>query len=284
MWSYGFEAFLDRPLVGHGLGRFRPAVQQYFEPAFVRANVQDDLLQGWFDSHSIVVQIVVGLGIVGLLLSVAFVVAAGRHARGPFAFAAIAIVASWFLQPAGLPTLALAALLFGASQPSLGSAGEAAGRTVTRPRVGLAAAGLAAVLLSGWVIVADARMDAATSNGSQAAASAAVTWFPHDPMVVSEAATSLFTPTAERDVQRQVLEWNRRAIELEPDFPYWWVRLGIRQMVYGDLAGARESFEEALRLQPYHPVSLQMLRVVAIEQGDDDLLGLVDGRLAELGR
>ena len=42
--------------------------QQYFEPAFVRDNVQDDLLQGWFDSHNIVVQIAVGLGIVGLLL------------------------------------------------------------------------------------------------------------------------------------------------------------------------------------------------------------------------
>ena len=157
MWRYGFKAFLDRPLVGHGLGRFRPAVQQYFDPAFVHDNVQDDLLQGWFDSHNIVVQIVVGLGIVGLLLSVAFVVTAGRRARGPLAFATIAIVASWFLQPAGLPTFALAALLFGASQPSLGAAAEAAAGLVTRPRVGLAAAGLASVLLSAWLIVADAR-------------------------------------------------------------------------------------------------------------------------------
>ena len=53
-------------------------------------------------------------------------------------------------------------------------------------------------------------------------------------------------------------------------------------MVYGDVAGARESFEEALRLQPYHPIALQMLRVVAIEQDDDALLRLVDDRLEEL--
>jgi hypothetical protein len=218
-----------------------------------------------------------------LLLSLAFVVTAGRHARGPLAFATIAIVASWFLQPAGLPTFALAALLFGASQPSLASVRVGVDGTSRRPRIGFAVAALGSVLLGTWILVADARMDNATSSfGSKAAAAAAVDWFPHDPMVVSEAATALFTPTADLDVQRQVLEWNRRATELEPDFPYWWERLGIRQMVYGDVAGARQSFEEALRLQPYHPIALQMLRMVAIQQGDDDLLRLVDGRLEEL--
>ena len=80
-----------------------------------------------------------------------------------------------------------------------------------------------------------------------------------------------------------MLEWNRRATELEPDFPYWWVRLGIRQMIYGDLVEARESFEEAIRLQPYHPVALQMLRILSEQTGDDTLREFVDQRLAELG-
>ena len=86
----------------------------------------------------------------------------------------------------------------------------------------------------------------------------------------------MFTPTADADVQRQVLEWNRRATELEPDFPVLGGRLGIRQMVYGDLVGGRESFEEAIRLQPYHPVALQMLQILSDRTGDDALREFVD--------
>ncbi len=283
MWRYGLDAFLDRPLIGHGLGRFRPAVQQYFEPSFVRTNVQDDLVQGWFDSHNIVLQIAVGLGIVGLLLTLAFVVVAGRRSSGPLAFATIGIAVTWLLQPSGLPTFALAALLFGASQPALAMTRDAAVGIARRARVGLGVAALASVLLGAWIVVADARMDAATSSlGSEAAASAAANWFPHDAAVANEAATNLFTPTADAGVQRQVLEWNRRATELEPDFPYWWVRLGIRQMVYGDLVGARESLDEAIRLQPYHPVALQMLQILSERTGDDALREFVDQRLAEI--
>jgi hypothetical protein len=81
----------------------------------------------------------------------------------------------------------------------------------------------------------------------------------------------------------QVLEWSTKATELEPDFPYWWMRLGLRQMVIEGPAAARLSFERALDLQPYHPLSLQMLGVIANATGDEDLASLVNRRLTELG-
>ena len=93
----------------------------------------------------------------------------------------------------------------------------------------------------------------------------------------------MFDPAAaDPRVTERVLAWSEKAAELEPDFPYWWMRLGIRQMVFEDLDVGRVSFERAIDLQPYHPISLEMLRRIAIEQGDDELLRLVNERLEEL--
>ena len=86
-----------------------------------------------------------------------------------------------------------------------------------------------------------------------------------------------------RETAELVLAWATNATELEPDFPYWWMRLGIRQMALEGYDVARPSFERALDLQPYHPISLQMLAAIANQQGDADLLRRVSERLEELG-
>jgi O-antigen ligase len=282
IWQYGWKAFLDRPFTGYGLGRYRPAVQRFFDADFVTSNQGDDLLEAWFESHNIIVQMTVGMGIVGLVLLVAFVAVALRDARGSLLWAVGAITVTWLLQPARLVTFPLVALLLGASQPALRHTAAHGARVTGQAMVGVGVC-VSAVMV-GWVVVADLQVRAATSSPSLAASARAVRWSPWDPLVANEAATLIYDAddTDERAAQK-VLAWNEKAAELEPDFPYWWMRLGIRQMVLEDTTVARRSFERAIDLQPYHPISLKMLSVIAREQGDDDLLRVVDGRLEALG-
>ena len=88
VWSYGWRAFLDRPITGYGLGRYRPATQRFYSPEFARREASDDLIQTWFDPHNVVVQVAVSLGVVGLVLFAWFLVSAARRSRGPLLWAA----------------------------------------------------------------------------------------------------------------------------------------------------------------------------------------------------
>ena len=62
---------------------------------------------------------------------------------------------------------------------------------------------------------------------------------------------------------RTCLRWSERATELEPGLPFMWAQLGIRQLLFGDVDGARVSLEQAIELQPYHPLALVVLRGIA---------------------
>jgi hypothetical protein len=102
--------------------------------------------------------------------------------------------------------------------------------------------------------------------------------------VIGDAASLLFDPRdPDPATQDQVLELTARSAEIEPDFPYWWARLGTRQLLYDDPAGARVSLERAIALQPYHPLSLQLLATIALREGDDELLSMASARLEAIG-
>jgi hypothetical protein len=275
------QAIVDRPITGYGLGRYRPAVQEHFTPRFVREQGFDDISLAWFESHNMVMQILVGLGVVGLALSIAFLVIAFRQARGPLAWAAACIALCWMLQPAGYQTFQLAALLLGASVPRV--SGELFVSSSHR-RAGWALASVASLLLAGWLAIADLTLKSAYEMSTAEATRTAVRWSPRDPTVIGDAASVLFDPRdpalARKDL---VLELTARSAEIEPDFPYWWVRLGTRQLLYDDPAGARVSLQRALALQPYHPLALQLLATIALREGDDELLSMVSPRLEAVG-
>ena len=120
VWRYGWKAFLDRPLTGYGLGRFRPAVQRFFDADFVRVNQSDDMLEAWFESHNIIVQMTVALGhrrrgARSLRSSPAQFATRGDRCCGR----PVPSLSTWLLQPARLVTFPLVALLLGASQPGV---------------------------------------------------------------------------------------------------------------------------------------------------------------------
>jgi hypothetical protein len=282
IWSYGWRAFLDRPITGYGLGRFRPATERFFSPEFVRREATDDLIQTWYDPHNIVVQIAVSLGVVGLGLFAWFLLSAVRRSHGPWLWAASAIAISWLLEPPSHVTYGLAALLLGASQ--LGADDGVVRTTPARMRRAVAVpACMAAALLSGWAIVSDLTLNAAYESGDVDDARRAVWWNPLDATVMQTVSTAVLVPTNYSDeTAEEVLHWSERATELEPGLPFMWAQLGIRQLLFGDVDGARVSLEHAIELQPYHPLALAVLRNIAQREGDDDLLALVTGRLQEI--
>ena len=80
IWKYGWTAFVDRPVFGSGLGRFRSAIQEHLSAAFVRDNASDDFQPTIFDAHNVVVEWTVAIGVIGLLLVAVFAWYAGRRA------------------------------------------------------------------------------------------------------------------------------------------------------------------------------------------------------------
>jgi hypothetical protein len=282
VWSYGWHAFLDRPITGYGLGRFRPATQRFYTPDFVREQANDDVIQGWYDPHNIVVQIAVSLGVVGLVLFAWFVVVAARRSRGPLLWAAAAIACSWLLQPASHVTFGLAALLLGASQIDEATPAVTRARRRLRPVLAVTAV-LVATALAALAVVADLTVKAVDRSASLADGRRAATWNRFDGPALQTISTAVLDPvgyTAEEAAA--VLAWSERATQFEPGLPLMWAQLGIRQLLFGDVVAARESLEHAIELQPYHPLALAVLRTVAEDQADEELFELVTQRLARI--
>jgi O-antigen ligase len=282
VWSYGWRAFLDRPITGYGLGRFRPATERFFSPEFVRREATDDLIQAWYDAHNVVVQVTVSLGVVGLGLLAWFLVSAARRSHGPLLWAASAIAICWLLEPPSHVTYGLAALLLGASQLDRGQhTGIEASVRMNRTMAVFAC--VVAAVLSGWAIVSDLTLKAAYESGDVDDARRALAWNPLDATAFQIVSTAVFEPTDYSDeIAVEVLQWSERATELEPGLPLMWAQLGIRQLLFGDADGGRVSLEHAIELQPYHPLALVVLRGIAQREGDDDLLALVTVRLEEI--
>lgn len=64
VWGTGWQAFLERPLLGWGWENFNAAFNQNFNPAIAR----DVGSQPWYDrAHNVIVEVAVATGILGLL-------------------------------------------------------------------------------------------------------------------------------------------------------------------------------------------------------------------------
>jgi hypothetical protein len=276
-WRYGVEAAFDRPLTGWGFGRFRAATQGRFDAAFVRSSASDDVRQAWFDAHNIVLTVVVAVGIVGLAIAVWFAVEAVRLSHGPLLMFAIGVGGTWLLQPAGLATLPVVLLALGCAAPRFE-------REPSPPRLAaeLVAGGLG-LLLAGWLIVADLRLERAADPVDAAAVDAAARWFPGDSLVADLAAQAWFLEhVAGEPHEADVVAWSRRAVDREPDRPYLWASYAGRMIYFQRYEEARAALDEALELQPWHPQSWRLMYVLADRTDDEDLRMRAAQRLCEL--
>ncbi|MGZ4793016.1 MAG: O-antigen ligase family protein [Ilumatobacteraceae bacterium] len=279
LWRAALAAFREHPVLGWGLGRVRPAIQHFFSPEFVRLYQQDDYSATWTDVHNVVIQMLVSVGVIGVMLLLLFVVLANRGANFALALAAVAISLNWLLQPTGLYSLALASVFLGAAGSSVTLTSDRAHRWLRAVTVCCAVVGLSAAL---YLIVADLRLRHAVDRADQTAIRSAAAWFGDDPFVIDIFVVDSYSPKVASDrAPREASA--RRLTELEPDVPTWWSELAMTQYDNEDFTGMRSSIDKALALQPNHVRSWVQLVMYARKVGDDDLAATARHRACDLG-
>jgi O-antigen ligase len=286
VWRYGLEGWLDRPVLGYGFGRFRPAVQGRFSVDFVRENAVDDVSQAWFDAHNVGIGVLVAVGIVGAVAFVAWAVLSARHLRGPLAWALAPIVLHWLLQPVSLFTLPLAMLLFGAAAVVASATGEVAPATEPVSVPGWAVVGslgLGMVIATGLVI-ADLALERSADSGDGDQAASVAGWYFGDPVVDDVVAQVYAFDPVEADPVTAELDWRGRATEHEPDRPLWWSKLADVQIAVGELDSADASLVRAFELQPNNVRTEAAAAALALARRDEAGLDASLARLCALGQ
>gem|GEM_PF-5561448 len=279
VWRAGISAVAERPILGWGPGRVRPAIQHHFTSEFVRLHQTDDRRYAWNDVHNIVLQMLIAVGIVGVVLLTVFVVIAFRRVNFGMGLAAVAISINWLLQPAGMSSLAVAAIFLGASTAFVG----APTRPVARwPRV-LTASAVALGLTAGLaLVVADLNLRRAVESGDKSEIRSAASWFGNDPLVLDVLVLESYSPNVASGRLGRVAAAHS-ATESEPDIPLWWSELAMTQFESNDLEGMRASIDTALALQPNHTRSWVQLTIYAKAVGDTELEAHARARACELG-
>jgi O-antigen ligase len=278
MWRAGVDAIAERPLVGWGPGRFREATSGAADLRFVRAEGVDRI---FFDAHNLVVEQMVAVGVPGAILLAAFAWAAARRARGPLAWFAAGIAVTWLLQPTTITTAPVALLALGIAggppEPEPPPAAPTRRALLWGVSVLLAAVAFSAAARDVYV----ARLVERSKSADRPAEvlRTAVELRPNDPWVADLYAQAriytAFDDRTEENLEAAVAA-TQRAVALEPTYPVLWARLGDVQVLFGPKgpegwALAREAYEEALRLTPWHTPALNGLFNVALwEQRPDD--------------
>jgi O-antigen ligase len=278
MWRAGIDAFLDRPILGWGLGRFRTAIQGELSFDYVAGLERQNA--GW-DAHNLIVGIVVALGLPGLMLCGLLFARLIQTSRGPLATAVVAVAITWLLQPAALMTFPLALGLLGAAWRS--GSGPAAGSRRVHSGV-WATAAVVGLIAGGWLATAEIRMSRASLAGDPAAVDAAADMYWRDPIAANVAATSLSTfAPFDSTYATRAAERARDSVEFEPTRPLWWTELAKVQGAEGDLDAALTSARRALALQPTDPAAWEIVRQVGIDRGDRVLVEESEIALCRLG-
>ena len=282
LWKAAMSGVADRPLLGWGAGRARPAIEHHLSADFVRLYQRDDLAEVWNDVHNVVLQMLVTVGIVGVVCLMLFVVFAFRKADFALALAAVAISVNWLMQPSTLSSLAIAAIFLGASAtriPKPTSIANPSQRWLPIVTGSAVAVGLTAAM---GLIVADVHLRNAVQGGDQAAVRSAAGWFGDDPFVMDVFVMDSYRSNVAGDrVERTKLAV--REIDAEPDVPRWWNELAMTQWDNGDLEGMRASIDKALSLQPNHVRSWVQMTAYAKRVGDSELEAVARTHACDLG-
>jgi hypothetical protein len=283
-WRYGASAVLDRPIGGWGFGRFRAATQARFSPEFVHNSAFDDVRQAWFDAHNVIVNTAVSIGIVGLVIVLWFVWES-RHVSAPVAWFAATMALTWMAQPAGLAPLALVAILWGAgAQPERELDDPETIRPTWAPsrQAQLALFGVGG-LVAAFLFTADLRLKHAIDTGDPELIEDAAAWYPDDAVVADIVAQAwFFGRPNDPEFGPRVIDWSHRAVDAEPDRPYHWSRLALRQGFYGDYEEALKSIDRALELEPWHLQSWYVLRALGDRFGDEETVSRATSALCDL--
>jgi O-antigen ligase len=275
-WRAGWSGFLERPVLGWGLGEFRTAAQHHLDLDVALSVGFDTRSEGWADPHNAVIGLLVMVGVVGLAVIGAFGFAAARTCRGPMAWFVLPVLLTWMLQPVTLVTLPLVFAALGASAPPP-TLRERPVRDVPRTDLALFAGGLVVSLVMVVTLTRLGRAD----NGDEAAAIAR--WFPGDATIANLVSVAYLQDRDDPREAAKALEWAEEAARRDPSRPRYWTEVAGLQLIQGDFEAAERAARQALDLQRWDSLAWLMLGAVAQQTQDSELLAEVDGPACALG-
>ncbi len=279
VWRFGWSAFGRRPIVGHGPGNHANAIQSHIDPEFASTVDIDDFAGVWPDAHNIVLELLVTVGVVGLIAVGAFVAVQFRLLNGPAAWAVAAMTATWLMQPMSVVSLLPVLAMLGVASRRAGDGGP----TLSPMQPGLRnAVAVVGVLAAAWLIVTDALLVRVDDTRSIADGElvAAVWW--HDPNTAHGGAVGGLREAVLSDDPEdaaRILDLAREITERDPSLAFWWMRRGDLERIFELDADARRSYERAHELLPW---SRSAILAVLDDENRPDERAELERRLAIL--
>lgn len=265
-WRLAPPAIEDRPVIGIGPGLYRRATSPYSTKASARAFGADSLSA---DAHNVFVEYAVTTGILGLAALLAWLVAAGRGARGGLAWFVVGGGISLLLQPQSIALTPVLALALGfANRTPQSRVPPPVRRTAVAVSLGggVLALVLAVTLLRGDALMLETVTDLDPIVGRDAASTLAV--WPQSAR--QEARAYSYRAIAERRAADwpRALRAARTAWTRDPSDPAAANFLGSLELAHGSVPRADEAFATALRWNPYSLVALEGRAAVAARRDD----------------
>lgn len=267
IWRYAWDAFLDRPIVGYGLGQFRRAVQPFFEPEFVARHANTAATQAWPDAHNVIVQYTVIGGLPAIALLGWFAYTAARTSRGPMAWAGLTIAITWLFQPVQLATGPVAMLVLGMAAAPAVRLRERDRETTGRAPTHISVLLVLGLVMGASLVILDNRLNTSRDRGDAATFTSWSRIALDDPLLAALAASI----NDSHDRPDLALEWSEVAVRLEPFDVIPLSILAIRRLRAGDEDIALDLIREALTLDPWHPEVLRNARIIGLLTGDSEL-------------
>lgn len=265
-WRTSVPAIMERPLFGHGPGRYQAATGPHRTRALAEAQESSDSL--FDDAHNLFVEYATTIGVLGLLAFLAWIVVLARSAQDtPLLWFAVALFLSHMLQPSSLGTTALMFLGAGAALPTLPTLHAAP------LRVAVASTSAGAVVASALLLYAsywtyEARLSFEVADAKRA--DAILGWAPETANL--RAVTHTYYARVERSREHRLLAeaWRAEATRRDPADPMFWRRLGLHLLLSQSYDEAERAYREALHWNPWSGDAMVGLSTSLIAQGRAD--------------
>jgi O-antigen ligase len=275
-WKAGIKGVEEKPITGWGPGRYQAAASPHLSERFPQT---EGINKVFTAAHNVLIEMLIGGGVVGFVLFAAFIVLAGMNARGAMAWAALGIFATLLLQPMSVMTVPVAMVC-------LGAADAASLRVRVKPKtpmlIGMGVLALAGVVFGFLLVLSDYRLGQAIKT--------------LDVDKVEQAQKLRFTTSEFLGVKTDVAIKRANQTGLDADkqrakaiahetatfdsyYPGWWNFVGATEADWGDINVAKSAFDTTLKRFPWSEAGLTGQLIVAQRMNDQTAFAEADRKL-----
>lgn len=285
LWQSAIEGVGDRPLLGYGPGRSVAAMTPHRSLTTARYEGPDIL---YSDAHNFLVEELATTGVLGFVAFLAWLVLAGRRARGALAGFALVAAITMLFEPQSLALTPMVVLAFGAAGADGSDRALTEGSWLrSRLAVGVSVATLVVGAAFGVVLIrGDVHYRQALVQSSFDELAAADRLFPPWPQLPGVRAAFLNGRAKNgggRPVGRRALEAERDAIDRDSADPHWWIALGALEEQWGSRDRAGAAYREALRRNPWSDTARLGLFRLALRADDRAAAARLREKMCEVG-